>query len=262
MTNIWRKYAAFFMISFKQSWLNKGNLSGGLLFLIILLFTYNRLWEVIGLEQDQIGLNATFVWYLLFAEMIILSAPRSERILADDVKSGTMAYYINKPVSFFLMRYAEALGAMAVSYLSMGALGSLAALLLTEEPPFQWWQFPFIFIACGISSAINTLLYTAIGLSALWLENIRTLSMAVQRLAFIFGGAIFPLTIYPEWFVDIAQWTPFYAVYYLTIRLVYDFSWLNLGEACLLNFLWTSGIVAFIAYAYRKLNRRVNVYGG
>lgn len=86
--------------------------------------------------------------------------------------------------------------------------------------------------------------------------------MAIERLAFILGGAIFPLTIYPEWFVEIAKWTPFYSIYYLTIKLVYDFSWPNLGQVILLNGFWSLLIISFITYAYTKLSKKVNVYGG
>ena len=256
------KYLVLFMVSFKQAWSKKANLSGLLFFLFILLFIYNRLWEVIAADSFESGLNRTFIWYLLFAEMIILSSPKIDRILFDDICSGTMAYYVNKPISFFFMRYAEAVGNMSVSYLIMGIVGTIITLILTGKPPFAIWQFPIIFIMCYLSSCINILLYTAVGLCSLWLASIRTLSMAVERLAFILGGAIFPLSIYPDWFVDIAKWTPFYSFYYLTIRLVYDFSWNNLAQAVFLNSFWIGLMSIFACFTYRKLTKRVNVYGG
>ena len=256
------KYGALFLTSFKQAWSRKANLSGLLFFLFILIFIYNRLWEVIAAESAESGLKRIFIWYLLFAEMIILSSPKIDRILFDDIQSGTMAYYINKPVSFFLMRYAEAVGTMSVSFLIMGGFGAAATLFLTGRPPFEWWRFPIIFAMCFASSCINILLYTAVGLCGLWLSSIRTLGMAVERLAFILGGAIFPLSIYPDWFIDIAKWTPFYSFYYLTIKLVYDFSWNNLKEALALNCFWIALIGAFVTFTYCKLTKRVNIYGG
>lgn len=263
MTNsAFAKYFAVFTISFKQAWSNKANLSGLLFFLFILLFIYNRLWVVIGLQDNTGGLNSKFIWYLLLAEMIILSSPKMERILFEDIKSGNMAYYINKPISFFLMRYMEGLGNMTVSFCIMGVVGTLITLLLTGQPPFQWWEFPLIILMCYLSSAINLLFYSGVGLCGLWMESIRTIGVAIERMAFIFGGAIFPLSIYPDWFVDIAKWTPFYSVYYLTIKLVYDFSWFNLIHAVLLNLLWVSLITGFISFAYYKLIKKVDVYGG
>ena len=138
------KYWALFSISFKQAWSRKANLSGLLFFLFILLFIYNRLWEVIGIQDNVSGLNATFIWYLLLAEMIILSSPKMERTLFDDIQSGTMAYYVNKPISFFIMRYCEGIGNMSVSFLLMGAFGSITTFALTGTPPFEWKYFPLI----------------------------------------------------------------------------------------------------------------------
>lgn len=256
------KYWAVFLVSFKQAWSQKANLYGRLFFLFILIFIYNRLWEVIAADSFESGLNRTFIWYLLFAEMIILSNPRIDRLIFDDIQSGTMAYYINKPISFFLMRFCEAIGSMSVSFMVMGGFGAAVTLLFTGRPPFEWWQFPIIFAMCFASSCINILLLETVGLCGLWLSSIRTLSMVIERLAFILGGAIFPLSIYPEWFVNIAKWTPFYSFYYLTIKLVYDFSWTNLLEALTLNGFWVGIISAFTIFAYRRLTKRVNIYGG
>lgn len=256
------KYMSLFLISFKQAWGKKANLSGLLFFLFILIFIYNRLWEVIASDSLTSGLNRTFIWYLLFAEMIILSNPKIDRTLFDDIRSGTMAYYINKPISFFFMRYIEAIGNMSVSFFIMGGFGTIVTLIFTGKPPFEWWQFPIIFIMCYLSSCINVIIYTAVGMCTLWLASIRTLAMAVERLAFTLGGAIFPLSVYPEWFVDIAKWTPFYSFYYLTVKLVYDFSFSNLLQAIFLNTFWILLTGTFISFAYKKLIQRINIYGG
>lgn len=256
------KYLSLFLISFKQAWGKKANLSGLLFFLFILIFIYNRLWEVIASDSLTSGLNRTFIWYLLFAEMIILSNPKIDRTLFDDIRSGTMAYYINKPISFFFMRYIEAIGNMSVSFFIMGGFGTIVTLIFTGKPPFEWWQFPIIFIMCYLSSCINVIIYTAVGMCTLWLASIRTLAMAVERLAFTLGGAIFPLSVYPEWFVDIAKWTPFYSFYYLTVKLVYDFSFSNLLQAVFLNTFWILLTGTFISFAYKKLIQRINIYGG
>lgn len=236
-------------------------LSGFVFLLILLLLTYNQLWVVIG-NQEGAQLNNSFIWYLLLGELIILSPPRIDRILDEDIKTGTMAYYINKPVSFFLMRFTEALGGMSVVFLTLIIIGGGFTLLLTGSPPFELRYLPIIIIMCWFSCAINTFIKAMIGLCRIWLHSTHSLRMMVDRLAFIFGGAIFPMTIYPEWFVNIAKFTPFYSFYYLTIRLVYEFSWENLIIALSLNLLWIAIISFFANLAYKKLSKRTNIYGG
>lgn len=256
------KYYAFFYISLKKSLDNRTTHVGSCFFLLILLFIYNRLWEVIGAQNNEQHLTTNFIWYLLLAEMIILSSPRVERTIEYDIRSGNMAYYINKPVSFFGMRFFESLAEMTASFIIMGIFGGIIAYILTGNIPFNWADLPLIITMCYISSIINMLFFMSVGFCALWLENTKALAMALQRSAFIFGGAIFPLSIYPQWFIDIAQWTPFYSVYYLTIKLVYDFSFSNILEIFIRNGLWGILIAGFLGFSYSKLSKKVNIYGG
>lgn len=262
MPNNLIKYWSFFKISFKNSLANRGVAAGTVFLLLILLFAYNRLWSVVGAETAQSGLHENFIWYLLMGELIILSTGRCERVIAEDIRCGTMAYYINKPVSFFAMRYMESLGATTALFLILTACGSLWVYGFAPQVPFSWLHFPVILLMVYLSSAINVLLCITLGYITLWVSDLRTLAMVMGRMAFIFGGALFPLTIYPDWFVRLAQWTPFYSIYYQTISLVYDFSWPHLLNTLALNILWTLIISTLVAFAYRKLKYKVNVYGG
>jgi ABC-2 type transport system permease protein len=256
------KYLHFMTISAKQSLGNRANIIGSTILLFALVFIYNQLWVVIGRESSEYHLSTHFIWYLLMGEIIILTTTRSERQIGDDVKSGTMAYYLNKPVSFFAMRFFETVSSMSVLFFFMTVFGSAFVLFVVKQAPFEWYQFPIIMLGVYISCIISILLYIAIGYSALWIKDVNYFAMVVARLAFVLGGAIFPLTIYPDWFINIAKWTPFYSMYYLTIRLVYDFSWYNLGYALFLNFTWTAIISSFIFFAYQRLRSKVNIHGG
>lgn len=255
------KYFSIFKTSFKQNIGNKPMIFGLCFLLILLVLTYNQLWVVIG-KQEGSALNISFIWYLLLGEIIILSPPRVDRVLDEDIKTGTMAYYINKPVSFFAMRFTEAVAAMSVVFIFLFIIGGSLTFILTDNLPFKLWQLPIITIMCFGSCIINTFFKCIIGLCAIWFNSTRSINMVLERFAFIFGGAIFPLTIYPEWFVDIAKYTPFYSYYYLTIRLVYDFSWQNLAIAATMNSIWILFLASFAGFAYNKLSKRVDIYGG
>lgn len=149
------------------------------------------------------------------------------------------------------MRYIEGIGNMTVSFLIMGTFGTIVTLLLTGQPPFEWRHFPFIIInVLPFFGNQPFVLYRGRPVQPVagkhpdlgWQSNVWLL----------FRWCLFPLSIYPRWFVEIAQWTPFYSVYYLSIKLVYDFSWANLAQAVLLNTFWITLIVGFIVFAYGK----------
>ncbi|MFV0626260.1 MAG: hypothetical protein ACK5N8_02780 [Alphaproteobacteria bacterium] len=255
------KYLAFTKISFREKSKNLPLISGMLVILSILLLTYNQLWVVIGKESNS-TINHSFIWYLLLAETIILSPPRLERIFNEDIRSGNMAYFINKPVSFFFIRFFEALGEITSSFIVFITFGGILTLIITDDVPFQWQHLPIILAMCYFSCLINLFIKCACGMSAIWLNSTRYLNMVIDRLGFVFGGAIIPLSIYPEWFIEIAKYTPFYSFYYLSLRLVYDFSWQNLLLAITLNIFWLSLLCTIIFVAYRKLGKRIQIYGG
>jgi ABC-2 type transport system permease protein len=52
-------------------------------------------------------------------------------------------------------------------------------------------------------------LYVLIGLAAFWLGDISPLFWVAQKLLFILGGLMLPLSLYPEWMQRVAYWTPF-----------------------------------------------------
>ncbi|MDD4557265.1 MAG: hypothetical protein PHE89_08110 [Alphaproteobacteria bacterium] len=261
MFNTVSKYFSFAKISFREKSSNLTLIMGMLVILSLLLLTYNQLWVVVGKESNN-AINHSFIWYLLLAETIILSAPRVDRIFDEDIRSGNMAYFINKPVSFFFMRFSEAVGEMTSSFITFISFGGVLTLAITHQVPFEWKHLPIILAMCYFSCLINLFLKCACGMSAIWFSSTRYLNMVVDRLGFVFGGAIIPLSIYPEWFVNIAQYTPFYSFYYLSLRLVYEFSWENLLQAITLNIFWSSLLCAFIFAAYRKLGKRTQIYGG
>lgn len=256
------KYLSFANVAFQETLRNKTSLAASVFLMLILILTYNQLWLTIGRDQNDTGINNTYIWYLFFGELIILSAPKIERLIDTDIKNGTMAYYVNKPVSFFFMRFWESASTMSLHFLSLGITGCLLCVFLVPDTPFTFTQIPAIIVMVYLSSLINLLFFTAIGYAGLWINNIRLLAMTIQKLAFILGGAIFPLSIYPDWFVAVARWTPFYSVYYLTIRLSTEFSLSNLLIALGLNLIWCLIIGIFINFAYKLLQKKVDVYGG
>ena len=56
---------------------------------------------------------------------------------------------------------------------------------------------------------MTTTLYVLTGLTAFWLGDVSPLFWIWQKLLFIFGGLMLPLSLYPEWMQRVAAYTPF-----------------------------------------------------
>ena len=61
-------------------------------------------------------------------------------------------------------------------------------------------------------SGLDTSQRVAIGLCAVWLQDCSPVYWIWQKCAFILGGLLLPLEIYPPWLREIALWTPFSAI--------------------------------------------------
>ena len=64
-------------------------------------------------------------------------------------------------------------------------------------------------VATVLAGVLAILCQMLIGLSAFWLREVDPLYWLWEKCLFVFGGLLFPLTMYPETAKAIALWTPF-----------------------------------------------------
>src|SRR6185503_5609466 len=81
------------------------------------------------------------------------------------------------------------------------------------------WALPI-----GALSAVALLSFNAmIGLCAFWLQDCSPIYWVWQKLAFLLGGLLLPLDIYPRWLRRLAEASPFSALLYGPASLVLEF---------------------------------------
>src|SRR4051794_28372011 len=98
------KYGAVLGMSITNNLAYAGEVLLRSLFLVLLVFVFIQLWNTMYgvLQVPTIGgfTIAQMVWYFAFAEAIILSAPRLANRIDQEVKSGDVAYRLNKPYNY------------------------------------------------------------------------------------------------------------------------------------------------------------------
>jgi ABC-2 type transport system permease protein len=205
------KYLAFARIAFLQETAQRGALLGRALFYIMVLLIFSHIWKALaanGVFTTQA--SAGMLWYLALTEWILLSVPLLHIEIERDVRSGDIAYQLSRPVSYLTMRIAEALGAFLFRLVVLGIVGFSFAWLYSGTLPEQPFGL-FLAVPLGLLAGfVYSLFLASIGLSAFWLQDANPVSWVWQKLGFIFGGLIFPLSIYPEWLRSFSAWTPFY----------------------------------------------------
>lgn len=259
------KYYSFLKIAFRTELHYWPVLLTRLAFFAIIMVIFSRLWETAfesGLRAS--GTPSDMLWYLAATEWIILSIPGIHRKIEEDVRDGSIAYHLGRPVSYISMRIAEASGQLLVRLAGMGLGGFLIAFIAAGVGPnIDSAHFP-IFLLLGLSAAFVGLLFeTAIGLSALWLQEATPLYWIWQKLLFILGGLMLPITVYPVWMQEFSSMTPFYALLYAPGRLMLSpFEWSIALETAFLVSLWGVVAVMLLSWITRQAEKTLVIGGG
>lgn len=101
-----------------------------------------------------------------------------------------------------------------------------------------------------------------IGLSSFWLHSVDPFYWIWEKLLFMLGGLILPLTAYPPLLQKIAFWTPFPAILGDRSALVLQFDFLHVASLLLHLFAWLAIAAALLFFLYRRGLRILNLEGG
>ena len=263
-----RKYAVVMTTGLKSQLQYSGNLFGRVLFFAVLIFMFTRLWiYMYGTTgaQDFGGYTLNqMLWYLVMTELTWLSArPASIRTgIASDIRSGRIAYAINKPydyIGYLISKYA---GETAFSY-ALGVTSALIIGLIFIGPlrGFDAAALPFIAVTMFLSSMVSCHIYLLFAFVSFWVEENQPFIWIYEKFVLILG-IIFPVEIYPEWAQPIIRLSPIYPTVYAPAKMTVDFSyalWLELARTQLI---WLVALTLLARFVLKRGERKLRVNGG
>ncbi len=258
-----QKYIAVFKLSFLHALKNYKALIGLSIFLITCLIIFAHLWKIAAAKTGAVNFKPEqLLWYIALNEWVLIAIPDIQEDMEHDLTSGRLAYLLPRPISYLGATFAEACGTLSVNLLVLGCVTFL----------FTWWQtgaLPFqpvallVTIMVGFASGVIAVMFRMlIGLSAFWLREVSPAFWIWEKLLFMLGGLMLPLTVYPQWIQTLAHFTPFPSILGQRSALVLDFS-LNTSMT-LIALLMGWGIFGLtcLLLVYRKGLRILNIEGG
>src|ERR1700742_3411269 len=116
-----RKYSAVLAIALRQANAARAAFFGRVAFYGVVLAMYARVWQIVG-AHGSLGVfgHRALIWYLALTEWIALSIPPLHLEIEQDVQSGTIAYFLPRPISYLWLRFSEALGTMLLRMAMLG----------------------------------------------------------------------------------------------------------------------------------------------
>lgn len=263
MKNKWAKYIALVNLSVVHGLKNIKSLVGLSLFMITCLIIFSHLWKIAAAKVGGMYFNPDrLLWYIAFNEWVLISIPDIQLDVEHDLKSGRLAYLLPRPISYLCSKLAEGIGVLLLNLFILGFVAFSFSWWWVGSLPFQPSVF-YITLFLGILSGCTALIFQMlIGLSAFWLQDVAPFSWIWEKLLFVFGGLILPLSAYPLWIQKVAFWTPFSVIlgersalalevnashiFWVTASLI---GWILIGSLCLV-------------ITYRKGLQILNIEGG
>ena len=234
---------------------------------LVLIFIFINLWNYMYDSPDELirGYSkGQMIWYVIFTEILwsCTGGRRLCRKIVNDVRSGNIAYNMNKPYSYISFILWSHLGEISIKLIIYVLLSFTIGFIYLHYIPFFGFNWILMIIIASIFSLIiNILLVTAIGLFSFIIEDSNPLFWLYSKVILLIG-TIFPIEFFPQWIQPILKYSPIYVLTYGPAKLFVDFT---LQEG--INILIAQIIYTIIGYTiclliYNKGVRKLNVNGG
>ena len=234
---------------------------------IIHIFIFLNLWKFIYSDSSQLinGYNMKqMIWYVIITELLWTSIGGRSlcRKICDDVRSGNIAYNINKPYSYVEYSLFSHAGATTVRFIFVTILGMiLGFIFLGSFPNLNILELLGVLFTCALSLIINILLTISVGLLSFFIEDANPFYWVYSKFILIIG-TIFPIEFFPKLLQPIIKYSPIYVICYGPAKLFVDFKLDMFLQILVFQIVYIIISFAICHLIYKKGVKRLNVNGG
>ena len=229
-------------------------------FIVFLLYAY--VFRLNGGLINGVDYSTTIWSMFIYFCIMILNIRRLDSLIMQDVKSGNIELFMNRPTSYLTLSFLKVLGQGIFSFLFISLLGTGLMILFVGLPNVNLTIFiPTFILSLVLGQILGLMIYGIIGLMAFFMQENRPLHWIVDKFVMILGGSYLPISMFPPLLKWIAFLSPFGAINFATST-VYE-SWnqeylIRLG----LQVGWIIIFGLLINYVYRKSKKKAMVNGG
>ena len=233
----------------------------------ILIFIFLNLWQYIYSDPNEIingySMNQ-MIWYVIITEILwmSLSGRKLCKKICNDVRSGNIAYNINKPYNYVEYSLFSQLGLVTVRFFIVTLLGMvLGIIFLGSFPSLNIIQVLLVLLSSALATVINILLIVSIGLISFYIEDANPFYWLYSKIILVIG-TIFPIEYFPAVLQPIIKFSPIYVVSYGPAKLFVDFSTSVCIEILISQLIYL--VISFMIchLIYSKGVKKLNVNGG
>lgn len=229
-------------------------------FIVFLLYAY--VFKLKGGEVNGVDYATTMWSMFIYFCIMILAIRRIDSIIMEEVKSGNVEMFMNKPVSYLTICIFKVLGQGIFSFILISILGSIIMTFTVGLPSVDLKVFvPTFIITFILGMILYVLIFGLIGTLSFFIQDIRPIHWLVDKFVMVLGGSYLPVSMFPSFLKLIAYVSPFGAVNFVTSTVFNTWNQEYLTRI-ILQLIWIGifGVLLFIVY--RKSKEKSMVNGG
>jgi len=262
-----KKYFSIYKMTFLESIQYFGNLFFSFITFTLTIYIFLCLWEYLYQDSSNLieGYSLTqMIWYVLLTECMWYGNKNRTLLeqISDDIKSGSIAYNLNKPYNYLIFVIFKHFGEVTLKFISYFVVSVILGFIFVGSiEGFSLINLPFILISIILGVIINSLIRITISLLSFWLEDATPFHWIYDKLLLVIG-TIFPVELFPKLLQPIIKCTPIFVVNYGPAKLFIDFSFSMFNSVFVAQIIYIVIIIFLAGIIYRKGVKKLNVNGG
>jgi ABC-2 type transport system permease protein len=262
-----RKYIFIFKATLIESLQYVMNILLAFVTFFMILFVFINLWQYMYSDSGNLISGYSIqqmIWYVILTEIMWFGGRNGTLTsqISNDIKSGTIAYGMNKPYHYILYIIAKHLGEITIKFfLFLGAGLVIGYAFLGDFPDFKLYQLPFVMISFFMGIMINSFLRMGISVLSFWIEDAVPFHWIYDKLIIVVG-TMFPVEMFPAWAQPMIKCSPIFVVNYGPAKMVIDFSFDMALQVLFVQVIYFAVTLLVLFALYQRGVKRLNVNGG
>lgn len=263
-----KKYSNIFKTSFKQESKTSADAFTAVVSFVVIIYILKMLWDFIyssGSSELIKGYSLNMmIWYMIMAEILMycVSGRRVTRSFGNDIKSGKIAYQLNKPYNYYIYQISYQSATFVWKLMFLLPTGMVMGLILLGPiPNFNLLYVVPILVSLLLAIFLTGIIYGVIGLLSFFIEEATPFTWIVQKLQMLLG-LFFPPEFFPSWVQSIINYSPVYAMMSGPCKLIANFSWKVFLQTTVSQVFYIAVFIIIGFVLYKSGTRKVNIHGG
>lgn len=262
-----KKYLYIYKATLIENLSYIANILLGFINFIVMMFLFLNLWEYIYSDGTQVINGYTMeqmIWYVLIAEVLWFGSRNKilTQEISKDIKTGNIAYNINKPYNYIIYIIFKHLGEITIKLIAFMIVGLIIGIgFIGPIESFSFANIPFIIVSIILGVLINSIIRITISIISFWIEDSTPFHWLYDKLILVIG-TLFPIEMFPEFIRPIIKCTPILVVTYGPAKLIIDFSMQNFIQIFIAQILYLLVTIIILGILYSKGVKKLNINGG